>query len=72
MFNYRMKTTTSTSELSNFTLNCLSLLTAVENIARRFPDVRQNDIVLSKPLPVRKFMLQVKRHCQLLNKLQLM
>lgn len=29
-------------------------LTAVENVAGRFPDVRQNDIVLSVPLPVKE------------------
>lgn len=29
-------------------------LTTVEHIAGRFPNVRQNDIVFSKPLPVKK------------------
>lgn len=29
-------------------------LTAVENIAWRFPDIRQNDIVLAKPLSVKQ------------------
>lgn len=30
------------------------ILTAVENVARGLSDVRQNDIVLPKPLPVRQ------------------
>lgn len=28
------------------------VLTTVENIARRFPNIRQNDIVLAEPLSV--------------------
>lgn len=36
------------------------LLTAVKNVAWRFPDVRQNHVVLAKPLPVKQES-QVKR-----------
>lgn len=32
----------------------MSQLTTVENVAGRFSDVRQNYIVLSKPLPVKQ------------------
>lgn len=43
-----------TAELNSNTAENMTSLTTVENIAWRFPDVGQNDVVLSKPLPVKQ------------------